>query len=270
MIYPGYMLNPGDMFQVEPERVLFATGAPKSKPQRRAGRLKAKKASSPSETTTEPEPSDGELDLSTLSISEPLTEGTETPIPANPITTILTRARATISSIDESFLTAKQKQAFRSLKKSAKTLLSQGDSAPAFAIPALEAELSNFTTLVAPSADSVPIGHQAKKDAAALEKKLEQLKENPIDPGKPYGTPWRPRDFMSAFAFIPRYLEVNQNICAAVYLRHPVARPGLAEVSLSSLNTVYGYALTAVAKVPTPFNQETYQLAFNWYLRRGR
>ena len=66
---------------------------------------------------------------------------------------------------------------------------------------------------------------------------------------KPYATPWRPRDYMSAFAFIPRYLEVNQNICAAVYLRHPVARPGLAEV-------------------PTPFHIETGQLAFNWYLRR--
>ena len=65
----------------------------------------------------------------------------------------------------------------------------------------------------------------------------------------PYATPWRPRDYMSAFAFIPRYLEVNQNICAAVYLRHPVARPGLAEV-------------------PTPFHVETGQLAFNWYLRR--
>jgi hypothetical protein len=64
----------------------------------------------------------------------------------------------------------------------------------------------------------------------------------------PYATPWRPRDYMSAFAFIPRYLEVNQNICAAVYLRHPVARQGLAEV-------------------PTPFHIETGQLAFNWYLR---
>ena len=29
MTYPGYLLNPGDMFQVEPDRVLFVTGAPK-------------------------------------------------------------------------------------------------------------------------------------------------------------------------------------------------------------------------------------------------
>jgi metal-responsive CopG/Arc/MetJ family transcriptional regulator len=74
--------------------------------------------------------------------------------------------------------------------------------------------------------------------------------ENPIDHSKPYVTPWRPRPFMSAFAFIPRYLEVNPNICAAVYLRHPVARKGMAEV-------------------PTPFSYLTNQLAHNWYLGRG-
>lgn len=90
---------------------------------------------------------------------------------------------------------------------------------------------------------------RARKDAELLHAALERLKENPIDESKPYATPWKPREFMSAFAFIPRYLEVNQNICSAVYLRHPVARPGLAEV-------------------PTPFHGETMGLAFNWYLRR--
>ncbi|RDA86802.1 hypothetical protein CP532_6394 [Ophiocordyceps camponoti-leonardi (nom. inval.)] len=65
-----------------------------------------------------------------------------------------------------------------------------------------------------------------------------------------YRMPWRPRPYMSAFCFIPRYLEVNPYICAAVYLRHPVARKGLAEV-------------------PTPFNYLTSQLAHNWYLERG-
>ncbi|RKF60003.1 putative 30s ribosomal subunit s4 [Erysiphe neolycopersici] len=73
-----------------------------------------------------------------------------------------------------------------------------------------------------------------------------------IPPGggsKTYPLPWRPKPYMSAFAFIPRYLEVRQNICAGVYLRHPVARPGLSEV-------------------PSPFPTEIMQLAYNWYLRR--
>lgn len=75
-------------------------------------------------------------------------------------------------------------------------------------------------------------------------------RDNPEDRSKPYMTPWKPKPFMPAFAFIPRYLEVNQSICAAVYLRHPVARKGMGEV-------------------PTPFGRLVNELAFNWYLRRG-
>ncbi|KAH8149651.1 uncharacterized protein LAJ45_06282 [Morchella importuna] len=72
---------------------------------------------------------------------------------------------------------------------------------------------------------------------------------NPVDYSKPYATPWRPRDYLPPFAFIPKYLEVNHNTCHAVYLRHPVARPGQTEV-------------------PSPFGPEVMQLAFNWFLRR--
>ncbi|KAK6401899.1 hypothetical protein LTR95_019131, partial [Oleoguttula sp. CCFEE 5521] len=91
--------------------------------------------------------------------------------------------------------------------------------------------------------------YRAHKDAELIHQALTRARENPVDVTKPYATPWRPRDYMSAFAFIPRYLEVNQNICSAVYLRHAVARPGLAEV-------------------PNPLHPETMGLAFNWYLKR--
>lgn len=93
-------------------------------------------------------------------------------------------------------------------------------------------------------ADTVQVEYSASFRAA-----LARARENPLDQSKPYATPWEPRPYMSAFAFIPRYLEVNHTICSAVYLRHPVARPGLAEV-------------------PSPFPTESLQLAFNWYLRR--
>ena len=84
----------------------------------------------------------------------------------------------------------------------------------------------------------------------ALRHVNEEERLNPLlDPRKPYLVPWQPRKYMSAFAFIPRYLEVNQNACAAVYLRHPVARPGLAEV-------------------PTPYPEGVNGSAFAWYLRR--
>ncbi|EXV00974.1 ribosomal protein S4 [Metarhizium robertsii] len=90
----------------------------------------------------------------------------------------------------------------------------------------------------------------SREEMRKLARLLQYDEENPIDDSKPYATPWRPRPFMSAFAFIPRYLEVNPNICAAVYLRHPVARKGMAEV-------------------PTPFSYLTNQLTHNWYLERG-
>lgn len=96
------------------------------------------------------------------------------------------------------------------------------------------------------------IGYEdmTRDEMRSLAQLLRREAENPVDESKPYATPWRPRPFMSAFAFVPRYLEVNPNICAAVYLRHPVARKGLAEV-------------------PTPFPYFTNQLAHNWYLGRG-
>lgn len=100
------------------------------------------------------------------------------------------------------------------------------------------------------SAPSEPQRHQlSDEEQERLAEMVREYEENPVDLSKPYKTPWEPRPFMSPFAFIPRYLEVNQNICAAVYLRHPVARQGMAEI-------------------PSPFPPSVQELAFNWYLRR--
>ncbi|KAK2006350.1 S4 domain-containing protein [Colletotrichum eremochloae] len=112
-----------------------------------------------------------------------------------------------------------------------------------------KADVQAITDLVSSKKVREQIDGLSRGEQKALAELLRQDAENPIDESKPYWTPWEPRRYMAPFAFIPRYLEVNQNICAAVYLRHPVARRGMAEV-------------------PTPFPYETNQLAFNWYLRR--
>jgi len=98
--------------------------------------------------------------------------------------------------------------------------------------------------------NAVGFDNLSAKDLSSVRKILTQDQENPVDETKPYKTPWMPRPFMSPWAFVPRYLEVNPNICAAVYLRHPVARRGYAEV-------------------PTPFSFFTNQLAHTWYAERG-
>ncbi|KAL7272560.1 hypothetical protein RUND412_004613 [Rhizina undulata] len=179
MKYPSYMLNPGDIFSVDPERVLFATGAPKNKP----------KVSKKSAAKTEGESSEASEKAEVEAKEEPAQAE------AKPL-------RIQIKCKEES---------------------------------AEEAETGDAEVESKPSMNK-PSG-------------TEEDPTNPLDLSKPYATPWRPRDYMSPFAFIPRYLEVNHNICHAVYLRHPMARPGSSEV-------------------PTPFTHETLQLAYNWFLRR--
>lgn len=174
---------------------------------------------------------------------------------------LLSDARALLDDPKE--LSVKQKQRLRAFGREVKRTLSSrtGDTSVTDSLQAQLLEIKDKTkgadsSILAKDAtkeSSSPAkpdeGKLSAQDQAALDAALDRIRENPRDSSKPYLTPWRPRDFMSAFAYIPRYLEVNQNVCSAVYLRHPVARPGLAEV-------------------PTPFNMETNQLAFNWYLRR--
>jgi ribosomal protein S4 len=69
MVYPGYMLNPGDMFQVEPESVMFATGAPKSR-SAVARRIAAEKKAARGETRTN-EPKDREPTIAELAAQAP-------------------------------------------------------------------------------------------------------------------------------------------------------------------------------------------------------
>jgi len=287
MKYPSYQLNPGDMFSVDPERVMFATGAQKE------GTIKEKKgedaedaedaeAETPAEETSTT--SEGETTEVAPAKSEPAQAVQAEPVEVSAeikseakkaLRELMEKTRSTLEDARD-HLSGKRQRELRDLSKDVKKLLSQYRGIPESqldeTIEGMQANLAEIlgkvprgtmpTTAPAAPADGSgkPSNPQAQepehidnykiaKDAKLLAAALERVRENPYDPTKPYATPWRPRDYMSAFAFIPRYLEVNQNICSAVYVRHPVARPGLAEV-------------------PTPFSAETMALGFNWYLRR--
>jgi hypothetical protein len=313
MTYPGYLLNPGDMFQVDPERVMFATGMPKP------GRAVKEDDAEASEDTVEAatgESDETKSDENKMANEVEDTEGREEEEdPRQVLKNLLAQSKSILASPREK-LAAKRKQDLRAFQKSIKRTLSKSKSSTILTDsleaqwlelqnqlnisrkePSLPSDQDSKATVAQTdaTANSTDIGKteafdnrdvrdenqvseaeriaERKKQAATgrsstqplsdtidttglsdrdlkdLRAALELLKDNPIDPSKPYLTPWQPREYMSAFAFIPRYLEVNQNICAAVYLRHPVARPGLAEV-------------------PTPFAEGTSASAFAWYLRR--
>lgn len=290
MIFPGYLLNPGDMFSVDPESVLFATGARKKRKDTPGstqtwlrdakGRTAShdKDARAVSAKTEEDAILKSEDDSETLAIApEAQTDAKKA------LKSLMLRARKILDE-SKTDLSGKRLRDLRDFTRSVRTTLSKhGSNLPEGdgleKIADLEKALSEITIKIppddaprdaataidvsAPASASAPAptpassnpqaskpdAYSAKKDAELLAAALERARENPVDPSKPYATPWRPREYMSAFAFIPRYLEVNHNICSAVYLRHPVARPGLAEV-------------------PSPFGGDIMSLAFNWYLRR--
>jgi ribosomal protein S4 len=264
MPYPGYQLNPGDMFQVTPSSVMFATGAPKirSSTARRVAREKAAaraeaREQNPNHNRPAPE--------TTSSIESARDEPSPTELKKN-LQTLMEQVEDVLAED----VGAKDKQKFRAFRQSVKKAISLWRTANPETISTLDAQFDFLKTQIAQRSASLAPSTTSRnntpddtepiisaEDQANLLLAFQKLRLetehtsawNKRNAAAPYATPWRPRDYMSAFAFIPRYLEVNQNICAAVYLRHPVARPGLSEV-------------------PTPFHVETGQLAFNWYLRR--
>lgn len=301
MVYPGYQLNPGDMFQVEPERVMYATGARKKERSSHLSddeeELEWVEDGSPStesgtainaetEGVEEEFADESEADAAKLNSSEDgkaeSTEPDEMKDAKKALKNLVARAKL-IMEDGKRQLSGKRQQELREFARSVRTTISkhgrggaEGGESMTNSVADLEVALAEIMAKVPDDAlptqstskqlaDDVEKGisssnpqardrnrtdaYNARKDAELLWAALERARANPIDASKPYATPWKPRPFMSAFAFIPRYLEVNQRICSAVYLRHPVARPGLAEV-------------------PTPFHAETMGLAFNWYLRR--
>ncbi|PLN84607.1 alpha-L RNA-binding motif-containing protein [Aspergillus taichungensis] len=310
MRYPGYLLNPGDLFQVDPERVMFATGAPKNRSERREGRALRKKKSE-GEEATEAEAQAEEKDTAAAEESkEPAEEEAKDQPKEDPrkvLKGLMAQAK-NIMSTSQDVLPAKRKQELRGFQRAVRRVLSRSGSSTVLT-DNLESQFAELTQLLkakraekkkddrrggndrkdarspkseasdaqkqpdapqAAAADKAQPGEaltEAFRQAAenpeqepdtseltdeefdVLKRAMVQMRDNPIDHSKPYGTPWQPREFMSAFAFVPRYLEVNHSICAAVYLRHPVARPGASEV-------------------PSPFGEVVGTGAFAWYLRR--
>ncbi len=273
MTHPSYLLNPGDMFQVDIERVLTATGKPK--------RLGKNQPALPTTAATEGEEAEAEAEVEAepaASEAEPLDAEAAKEKHIAILKELQSRAEAALTQ-PEFRDRAKAKIALRKYLKEVKADLAKTSKPKTTQSPSemsdAEAELTALFSDISltwtqfknkhakppgqQQQPTTPSGSSSSSSSSSaitpqqrtLLMKVHDAERNAQrDWSKPYRTPWQPRDWMAPFAFVPRYLEVNQRICAAVYLRHPVARPGVAEV-------------------PTPFSPFVSQLAHNWYLRRG-
>ena len=252
MLYPGYLLNPGDMFAVRPDLVMFATGQPK-----------ARKGAPHSARDVMENQANTEEDFLAEEEETQIEEENEAETEEDPKKTLerLMRTAKGLQTTGKSTLSAKQLRALRRLSRDVRSTISKlrGISSDEVdttieglsnSLADIKAKLASKSELSDNPETSTATSTTSDSDTNDIEMLHAALTHaRAVDPSRPYATPWRPRDYMSAFAFIPRYLEVNQNVCAAVYLRHPVARPGMSEVG-------------------SPFSTETMELAFNWYLRR--
>jgi hypothetical protein len=300
MKYGSYLLNPGDLFQVDPDKVMYASGKDKNMVEfeararlnREIGRLRDQAMAEGREFDESAAVAPTTAADDALSDLAELPEEDRAKEQRTRLSALIRSAKNLISA--DRGLSANRKKELRSFMARCKVVLKdegkkKGDnkSSPSQLVKIL-ASLSNFKVdetsqkVVPKTAEDQEAAAAAKdQEAAAAAKdegatgtekegedhnliltsretyRLAQIiraqeledEENPVDPSKPYATPWEPRKWLRPFAFIPRYLEVNQSICAAVYFRHPVARKGLAEV-------------------PTPFPYDVGQLAYAWYLRR--
>ena len=278
MVHPGYQLNPGDMFQVDIERVMFATGARKNYWERRFGRQDRRRGygiarggrpTSGADTELEvdaeaEEEAEAEGEVESTSTESSALESSDPSAPdqsKNRLRDWLEAARHSLIEPRDKDESAAHKRALRDFTRTMRKELGYKASrdAPINEQIVLMAEKLSLDTGglkdESKTTNSEPINNVGltqtlRNDQERLLKQaLQQMKENPLDYTKGYKTPWEPRPYMSAFAFIPRYLEVHAPICSAIYLRHPIARPGLGEV-------------------PTPHNEVVNGLTFNWYLTR--
>jgi ribosomal protein S4 len=326
MVHPSYQLNPGDMFQVDVEKVLYGTGAQKTAASKKslarriaiatkkdawlesqlnedgteATAIEGSEGGSAIETGAAESSGSADAETTTEVVSA---EEREWAVRAQALENLLLDVKFVLRDKDQ--LSARNRVRLRNFVKSAKKFLAHPDDGDIeinelinelqLNMKSLKLEGESFQGVLpaeegtegaegeegdqaksvkprynrkrmidkaleleglvdekwkAKAIDIIGYEDMTKEEMRSLAQVLKRESENPVDDSKPYATPWRPRPFMSAFAFVPRYLEVNPNICAAVYLRHPVARKGLGEV-------------------PTPFPYFTNQLAHNWYLERG-
>lgn len=272
MRYPGYLLNPGDMFSVDPERALWGMGQnagpmgrmhkimttdinimrnPLPPSKRNRARNFSTDATSSAESNEELDDEDVaglEDDGSEALLDEAESDDAALKTRKRQIRDLLSQTREMIEKgKQKKTMNSATKQNLRAFVKELRRSQSRVKELQSVDIVELESQFTNLSNPIK-RVRAAPVQQEQEAqqpEASDEESKAERERKHKLRSGPR----WIPRDYLSPFAFIPRYLEVNHAVCSAVYLRHPVCGPGFAEV-------------------PTPYGAETGGLAFNWYLRR--
>ncbi|KAI9715936.1 MAG: mitochondrial 37S ribosomal protein nam9 [Chrysothrix sp. TS-e1954] len=273
MRQPGYLMNPGDMFSVDPTAVMYGLGAGRKRrgnlnlvkpmdwipPHERKAQAGTGEASSEAEVENELDEELAAFDTEPAS-SESSTETGTAEDASDASKSKLKRLRNNTRSLlsnpkTKSSLSARQKQALRTFSKQLRSTLSRsGTKTPPSpsALEDLETEFASLSSAVISSPSQQPTTPQPNPTPSTKSPTppTPPPSASPNDTNTTQLNPhFRPRAYISAFAFIPRYLEINQAVCSGVYLRHPQCGPGYAEV-------------------PSPYGEEVGRLVFGWYVRR--
>ena len=134
MVYPGYMLNPGDLFQVEPSSVMFATGAPKTRSStaRKIAKEKAAARAEARESAPKTIPSTTSTSIDTS------TDPSEKVPTAEELKKHLQDLMADVEGVLNEEVGAKDKQKFRALRQQIKKAIGLWKTASPESVSTLE------------------------------------------------------------------------------------------------------------------------------------
>ncbi|KFY22987.1 hypothetical protein V493_06174 [Pseudogymnoascus sp. VKM F-4281 (FW-2241)] len=213
MTYPGYLLNPGDMFQVEPDRVLFATGAPKETEDVQATkshrkRLAAAKTPASTEETTSEETSAEATPAEEPELDDAAVEKKQRKEHKDNLQSLLASARQVLAHKGAHSPNAKKKQEIRAFAATVRRAIGNVNRTTTEDLDAQVAELVSKLSLAnvpksspapAPTSGTVdpsvqaqvvatsesPVDKTPMVDRQTLAEALREVRENPIDPSKP-------------------------------------------------------------------------------------
>lgn len=232
MRHASYRLQPGDLFSVNPESVLVAVG--RTKPPPNDIPATNSKSLDDSEIASNREASISMGDTQSGDNNDAGIRSKNREIPPE----VSAQATGTVSSTEER------------KNEVSKEPLEQENSVN----ESEDLRAGELQTVSEQNEDTEALASKSDEDESADAEVTN--KENTSYLGREnesrsFWTPWEPRPFMSPFAFYPAYLEVSPQTCSAIYIRDPVARPGLSEV-------------------PSPLPLNMHALAYSFYVRNRK